>query len=531
MGGSSSKSKSDGADEALLGNDDGGGGGPGPGPGMGSATLAASPYKEQGRVPRDCIPWGFGFILNTFAVVGYGLYAANQAGYTQTDTPWSFENIRYEAGGADGGNGTCIMPHDKIYDSISMNDRPPNPPSYSALLFGPNSITTVPAPITAAPPIPQPATDKDFENTLITAVAVAMALSLFFGILTLLGFRRAPKKMVWLVILLKILFPSIPGFFLLVNDPYSSPLCATEHDAGKCHSWLPFLFFGISGFVALIFCCYRRTINLVARLFQVSSAGLQENPNVVTFSIVLGAIATTVKVLFLSILVLGYFDYLGAEVKIGKQYEKQACYRVCTATDPHGEACIGTKDPHIENTYCCIEPSVSAGFWWWFSFSLVWVLMFLLEQRRYVISGVMAQWYFNHSQEGRISRSVRHSWTTSFGTIAFASFVLTVAEFVKAAAKKAQKQKGANALVKCVAACTICIMNIIEDLTDLAVIRTAITGEGLMTAGSSTTSMITRSFGAGAQFVGVWNFPRMILHFYVFFFSLATGFVSYRVFL
>ena len=72
-------------------------------------------------------------------------------------------------------------------------------------------------------------------------------------------------------------------------------------------------------------------------------------------------------------------------MKVGKEFKNEACFRVCEASSntPKSQNCIPSNNSSVApHTYCCRVASTTNGFWVWWSFSLLWLLMFLLEQRR-----------------------------------------------------------------------------------------------------------------------------------------------------
>ena len=113
-------------------------------------------------------------------------------------------------------------------------------------------------------------------------------------------------------------------------------------------------------------------------------------------------------------------------------------------------------------------------------------------------------WYFENqslaAQEGSLAHkehtaapvrsSLRVALTSGFGTIAFASLIVSACEALKRAARRSES---GNGLVGClIACCLMCILSYIEFLTRFALTYSALTGDALCTSGRTFLDHCTR---------------------------------------
>jgi len=124
--------------------------------------------------------------------------------------------------------------------------------------------------------------------------------------------------------------------------------------------------------------------------------------------------------------------------------------------------------------------------------------------RYYLISLTTGIWYYQNeslaAQEGSVTHkeavrapvcaSVRHAFTTGFGTIAFSSLIMFICESLKSMAQRSQRNNG---LLGCLIACCItCILSYVEFLTRFALTFSALTGETFCTSGRAFLDTCTR---------------------------------------
>lgn len=126
---------------------------------------------------------------------------------------------------------------------------------------------------------------------------------------------------------------------------------------------------------------------------------------------------------------------------------------------------------------------------------LYWSVQLWLSMRFYVVSLTTGVWYYQNeslaAQEGSVGvdkvtsapvcTSLKLAFTSSFGSIAFASLLIAICEYLK---RLAQKERRNGGLIGCLIACCItCILNYLEFLTRFALVFHALTGDDFCTSG------------------------------------------------
>jgi Plasma-membrane choline transporter len=130
--------------------------------------------------------------------------------------------------------------------------------------------------------------------------------------------------------------------------------------------------------------------------------------------------------------------------------------------------------------------------------------------------------YFGGVTRHNILLGLKHSCTTSFGSLCFSSFVLTAVDIVRS---MANRRRGIGFVVAIVVSC---FAELIKVLTNFATVQMAATGEAFWEAACNVSALLTRN---ALNSIRVWWMPSFVLTFSAFFFSavwgVLLGFVSY----
>lgn len=259
----------------------------------------------------------------------------------------------------------------------------------------------------------------------------------------------------------------------------------------------------VSGLSLLVYWMWSERLQLVARLFAVSAAGLKSNPHLVTLVLGLKMLLLVATVPLLVAMGSAYQN--GQVVQYGAQ---------------KGDACFA--DDTVTKVPCCAwQPDgwvtpflVFAGV------GGLWTTKLAFEIRVFTISGAVAQWYFSpvgSSTRGTTLKAARHALTSSFGTLCLGSLVLTAVEVARSISERARRQRGN--IVMCLVACVLeCVYQFIEFISKFATIMAAITGMSFCDSAHEVTDLLKRNFLSS---YAVWWMPGFVLNSLIFSASLA----------
>lgn len=131
-----------------------------------------------------------------------------------------------------------------------------------------------------------------------------------------------------------------------------------------------------------------------------------------------------------------------------------------------------------------------------FTLFLYWGVLFLSYAVHAICAGIMGTWYFGTSRKRTTCDGVSRAFTTSFGSISFASFIVAVIRTLEriAASAEGNARKNNNSGAALVACCIRCLLEMLGDivkyLNGLAIVRVAVYGESYWTAAKRTMNMI-----------------------------------------
>jgi len=285
--------------------------------------------------------------------------------------------------------------------------------------------------------------------------------SVALGIAWMALLRFFAKPVVYMTLILKGVILISVGIYLYTQVKSGSGCSLTEGDCTG--SFAPLILCALGGLYFLFLFCLRRRIKLTAHLIEQSINVVEKHPGVFAAS----AALFVAKVAVLGLCLATYIILLG---------------RSMTPTADGGcevNVTLGDK----------IMYGIVTVF-------LYWSVQLWLFMRFYVVSLTTGVWYYKNeslaAQEGgesdsaKVTRapvcaSLRLAFTKSFGTIAFASLLIAICEFLK---RLAQKERRNGGLIGCLIACCItCILSYLEFLTRFALTFHALTGEPFCTSG------------------------------------------------
>jgi len=325
-----------------------------------------------------------------------------------------------------------------------------------------------------------------YWKSVVVYLVVSLAVSLVLGYVMLRLLVERAQTLVNAAFVINFVLMVFTAFALINTAPMASAV-----------------YLLLSGLSLLAYWMWRDQLQMVARLFAVSAAGLKSNPHLVT--LVLG-----VKTLLL-VATVPLFAGMASAYQNGQvvQYGAQK-----------GDACFA--DDNVTQVPCCAwQPDgwvtpflVFAGV------GGLWTTKLAFEIRVFTISGAVAQWYFSpvgSSTRGTTLKAVRHALTSSFGTLCLGSLVLTAVEAARSISERARRQR--DNIVMCLVACVLeCVYQFIEFISQFATIMAAITGMSFCDSAREVTDLLKRNFLAS---YAVWWMPGFVLNSLIFTVSLA----------
>jgi len=376
--------------------------------------------------------------------------------------------------------------------------------------------------------------DETIHRDIASPVVMGVFGSIALGCVILIGFRQIPYIMVYFVVCLKIVVPTIIGIIILNGTSVSvdtdpAPCVAIDssriadceiiRDESSCDSQLEctwnagysgespvpaYVCFAISAFMALVFWWYRKELDLCARLFKVSSRALQDSWQLLPVNAVFGGIVGLVKVGMLVMIVVSVLT---------------------TNVVPVVSYVSG------EGSHEC-SPQIRDG-WYQFVlyglFTVAWFGFWALETRDYIVGDTIGAWYWHGKQGASTTRAVKHAFCSHFGTMAYAGLVMYFVEKLK----KRAKYRGMNVFACLLACIAQCILGYIEYLCKMSVLMTSITGNHFIGSGKEVVKLFTSSFGNMKASTGVWWIPRMIIGVFVklsaFTCAFLAGWTMYKI--
>lgn len=297
--------------------------------------------------------------------------------------------------------------------------------------------------------------------------AVPLVVALLLGIAWMTLLRFFAKPVVYATLILKGVIMIGVGAYL-----YRSVKASCSLTTGDCSaSMMPLILCVAGGLYFVVLFCMRHRIALTAHLIEQSVNVVAAHPSLFLAS----AGLFVVKVCVLGLCLAAYLLILGSELE--------------PSPDGGCDVRVSTGDRVMYGIVTVF---------------LYWSVNLWLFVRFYVVSLTTGVWYYSNeslaAQEGGASgskvstapvcTSLRLALSKSFGTIAFASLIVTICEYLK---QLAQKERRNGGLVGCLIACCItCILNYLEFLTRFALTFHALTGDDFCASGKTFLSHASR---------------------------------------
>ncbi len=286
-------------------------------------------------------------------------------------------------------------------------------------------------------------------NTLLYGLAIAVgcisvAFALFFAM------RRFKGRVISASLTIIIAFMIFNAIFLATTTLEGSSL--------------PFLgiFAAMSFFIFIYYCCYRSHIPFTEEMISISTDVLDSNKSVFAY----GLFITLFQGIFSAVTFLGV---------------------LCAATFFYDY----TQDV-IEGGYY--------GYTVLALFHLYWINQTASYVFFVTVSGTIGTWWYQPQIADSSKGSFKRAMTTSFGSIAFASFLLTVVRICRMLSSdflNRQSKGDCNPLIYCVVLCLYCIVTCIENcirfINDYALVQVALYGKSFLESTRATFSLIENS--------------------------------------
>jgi hypothetical protein len=321
--------------------------------------------------------------------------------------------------------------------------------------------------------------------------------SLAVGVAFLQLFKHVPGAMTRATIAMQIALPLAMG---------AGGLAAGQWGAGA-------IGLALAGLAAFVFYLWRNEIELCGKLLGLSAEGLNDNPGLILFVI---AAQVVNAVIVVALLVFTMFAYEHGHLAPNPAREGR---HACVDHDGQAVPCCAWQPSGWAQAYMSIG-----------GVTLLWTVFLFSTIRTFVISGTIAQWYYSpvdsRARQGTTIRSIKYALGPQFGTLAFGSAVLTLADILRSAADQARDsaRNEGNLLMSLLACIMECVYSLIEFLTKFATIMSSISGAPLLQAGRQVTELLTRNL---LKTVGVWWFPPMVVQCASFACSAAWGLLLY----
>jgi len=301
-------------------------------------------------------------------------------------------------------------------------------------------------------------------------LGTSLIFSLILGVLWMGLLRFFAKPVVYVTLVVK-------GFVLVALGWYGFKRVSDDSSChlteGDCTSRFYPLLLVAAGLVYFLWlCCARNRIRMTAALLEQAVAVVASHPG-----------------LFLATAFLLVLMALSAVFAIAALLLLAASQVTLSAPQPPTAA---------QSATCTVEWEVggagAAAYAVLLCF-LYWSIQLWMAARYYVISLTTGVWYFENeslaAQEGAVAdkeytaapvcASLRQALGKGFGTVAFASLVTTICEWLKALARREGRDGG---LIGCLVACCIqCILSYVEFINRFALTFSALTGDALCASG------------------------------------------------
>ena len=353
--------------------------------------------------------------------------------------------------------------------------------------------------------------DTAFVREDVSWVIGTLVGALVVGVAFLALFRVAARGATYGIVAVKLVAVATLGFTLALRA--SSP------------AWSVLVIFAVALY-AFALHLWRREIDLVARLLAAAAQSIHDNPHIISAVVAL-------KLALIAVLV-PIFALAARASRVGALARRPDVVLVAGDACAAGETAAGeTRDTNTDPVDCCYwrpDEWVSA-YVVLACFAALWTIMFAFEARVFIVSDVVARWYFSppnasRARAGATTRAASHAFGPSFGSLALGSLVLSLVAILREANRRVRENvnrrgSGVERVAACVvAACAECVFALVSFVSKFATIRMAITGDGFCDAANDVSALLKRHFMSS---YGVWWLPGCIVSAAVAFVAAAYG--------
>ncbi|KIZ03650.1 hypothetical protein MNEG_4304 [Monoraphidium neglectum] len=258
---------------------------------------------------------------------------------------------------------------------------------------------------------------------------------------------------------------------------------------------------------------YRSQLVLVARLLSISVHALADQPGIIVAALLLQLLGVLVLVPLGGMMLLAFTN--GHVIPNPSRASIDAGQ--CLGADGHEVVCCTWQVDSWVPGYLAYAALVTT-----------WTTLLVFTVKLYTIAGATAQWYFAPVAAGAPKRatlrSARHALGASFGSLALASWLLTLIQYARAALDKIRQDNEGNFCALLLTSCLDFIYALFEAVTKFGVVRAAITGEAFMDACHGIVNLLSRN---ALDTVGVWFLPGFILQSSAAMMAVAWGILSF----
>lgn len=323
-----------------------------------------------------------------------------------------------------------------------------------------------------------------------------LVFSLVVGLLYIQLFKKHAKGMVIAAAALHVACLAIFGLALLALSPIPGVILLA-----------------LAVGLAIFYRVTRERLFLCARLFNISTYGLVHNPGI------FGLFTSTLLVWEVVFLVGAFFIFQAVgngTVVVNPQLAGPLPGIMAEGAVVLDDVCQLNGVP-ID---CCTWQlkGYATGYIVFMVFFLIWSAGIVQQFIRFVIAGVISQWYYLPMglklAPGTIMRSVRHGLGPQFGTLALGGLILALVSLLRSLASQARRQvaRGRN-IVAAVVCCLLSylaefLLSFVEFLTHFATIWASIKGDSFLDSGRKVSEVLARNL---LESIRVWWFPPVVL--------------------
>lgn len=257
-----------------------------------------------------------------------------------------------------------------------------------------------------------------------------------------------------------VLIPSlliISGVFTLANASQ-----AGSEGAAQVKS-VAYMLLGAGALAFLVMFCYRKRLNLTAAILKESCHALQANTTILCYALL---------VIFVHIVSSAAMIYFLVMAIMNGSFKR----------DPQTNDCV-----YVLAEYSSKLITV-------FAVNIIWTAFLFSQIRLCMVAGAVGMWYFDSDRDTPVSSrpltSLKWAVTTSFGSLAFGSLILTIVQLIKSMLKEKGKDNAAAAVLACLVSC---LMSWLEFINKFTTVMIAIRGESFCDSAKSTFDLLKRN--------------------------------------